>query len=354
MCSCLLGFRGAPPSCRPECVASSDCPLDKACSNQKCINPCQGTCGVAAECQVINHNPICSCPGLTTGDPFTRCIPIRKLNMTIHILVYDNYSSCSFISFAVLQQGTVTFLSYVCGFILFAAIATPLPTNPCQPSPCGPNSICQQTGGDLPSCQCMPEFIGAPPNCRPECIVNSECMPQMACINKKCQNPCLNACGFNAECQVVSHTAICKCPESYTGDAAVHCSPQRLISISTPSLSPCTLSPCGPNAECRERLGAGACLCRNGYYGNPYEECRPECVVSSDCPSNKACTTNKCIDPCPGTCASNADCQVVNHLPLCTCPQGLTGDPFRQCFKHRKLIYAMMLVHLLIYIKNIH
>lgn len=78
VCSCLLGFRGAPPSCRPECVASSDCPLDKACSNQKCINPCQGTCGVAAKCQVVNHNPICSCPSRMTGDPFTRCTVIRK------------------------------------------------------------------------------------------------------------------------------------------------------------------------------------------------------------------------------------------------------------------------------------
>lgn len=74
VCSCLAGYRGAPPLCRPECVASSDCPSDKACSNQKCVNPCIGACGVAAKCQVINHNPICTCSEEMTGDPFTRCI----------------------------------------------------------------------------------------------------------------------------------------------------------------------------------------------------------------------------------------------------------------------------------------
>lgn len=73
-------YQGAPPSCRPECVASSDCASNKACSNQKCINPCEGACGVAALCQTINHNPICTCPNDMTGDPFTRCIFIRKYN----------------------------------------------------------------------------------------------------------------------------------------------------------------------------------------------------------------------------------------------------------------------------------
>lgn len=182
----------------------------------------------------------------------------------------------------------------------------------------------------------MPEFIGAPPNCRPECISNSECTPQMACINKKCQNPCVQACGSNAECRVVSHTPICICPEGFTGDAAVQCITND-ITIHEPT-SPCTPSPCGPNADCEERAGAGACLCVKGYFGNPYEGCHPECLVNSDCPSYRACTRNKCIDPCPGTCAANTDCLVVNHSPLCTCQNGYTGDPYRQCIRKRKFI----------------
>lgn len=67
-------YIGAPPACRPECMVSADCPQDKACINKKCKDPCPGTCGLNARCNVVNHNPICSCaPGLT-GDPFVRCI----------------------------------------------------------------------------------------------------------------------------------------------------------------------------------------------------------------------------------------------------------------------------------------
>lgn len=74
VCSCLPKYIGAPPNCRPECILSSECPLDKSCINQKCKDPCPGTCGQYAKCQVVNHNPICSCNIGFTGDPFVRCI----------------------------------------------------------------------------------------------------------------------------------------------------------------------------------------------------------------------------------------------------------------------------------------
>jgi hypothetical protein len=73
VCSCLTGYVGSPPTCRPECVSSSDCALNRACINQKCVDPCPGTCGINGLCQVVNHNPICTCPPRYTGDPFTQC-----------------------------------------------------------------------------------------------------------------------------------------------------------------------------------------------------------------------------------------------------------------------------------------
>lgn len=109
------------------------------------------------------------------------------------------------------------------------------------------------------------------------------------------------------------------------------CSLIILADISVEILTPCMPSPCGSNAVCREQNGAGACQCLPEYFGNPYEGCRPECVGNSDCPSNRACVQNKCTDPCPGTCGQNADCQVVNHVPSCTCRIGFTGDPYRYC-----------------------
>lgn len=72
-CSCLPGYRGAPPVCAPECVISSDCLQTSACVNQHCTDPCPGTCGIGARCAVINHNPICSCPPGYVGDPFVSC-----------------------------------------------------------------------------------------------------------------------------------------------------------------------------------------------------------------------------------------------------------------------------------------
>jgi hypothetical protein len=90
VCSCVPGYKGSPPSCRPECVVSAECAQNEACSNQKCIDPCKGTCGVGAKCSVINHNPICSCPQRYTGDPFTRCSPIRK-HLLFMVTYYFNY-----------------------------------------------------------------------------------------------------------------------------------------------------------------------------------------------------------------------------------------------------------------------
>lgn len=101
-----------------------------------------------------------------------------------------------------------------------------------------------------------------------------------------------------------------------------------LILVTPPVQSdPCNPSPCGPNSRCDN----GVCTCLPEYQGDPYQGCRPECVFSSDCTRDKACIRNKCQDPCPGTCGQNAQCNVVNHIPMCSCPPGLTGNAFVQC-----------------------
>lgn len=152
----------------------------------------------------------------------------------------------------------------------------------------------------------------------------------MACIRQKCRDPCPGACGQNAECRVVNHAPMCVCVTGFTGDPFTQCiQRQQDYPVETPQ--PCSPNPCGSNAVCREQNGAGACTCLPEYFGNPYEGCRPECILNSDCPSHKACIRSKCQDPCPGTCGQNAECQVVNHLPQCTCHPGYTGDPFRYC-----------------------
>lgn len=72
-------------------------------------------------------------------------------------------------------------------------------------------------------CTCIENFIGFPPNCRPECIVNSDCPFDKSCINHKCKDPCIGSCGLNTICQVFQHSAICSCVEGYTGNPFENC-----------------------------------------------------------------------------------------------------------------------------------
>lgn len=97
--------------------------------------------------------------------------------------------------------------------------------DPCSPSPCGPNAICQSVG-QTPACTCLPNYRGSPPNCRPECTINSECPSNQACIQERCKDPCPGSCGFNALCTVFNHVPICSCIEGYTGDPFSQCSQQ--------------------------------------------------------------------------------------------------------------------------------
>lgn len=40
-------------------------------------------------------------------------------------------------------------------------------------------------------------------------------------------------------------------------------------------------------------------------------------------------------NPCdPNPCGINAKCEIDNGNPICFCPKGLTGNPFRNCSKY--------------------
>lgn len=174
-CACLTDFIGSPPNCRPECIANSECPNELACINNKCKDPCPGSCGTGAECRVVSHAPQCICPSGYTGDAFISCNIVN------------------------------------------------IPLTPCSPSPCGPNAVCKEQRG-AGACMCLPDYVGNPyEGCRPECVVNSDCSSNLACIQNKCKNPCNNICGRNAICNVVNHVPRCECISGLTGDPYQNC-----------------------------------------------------------------------------------------------------------------------------------
>lgn len=164
---------------------------------------------MTARCTVVNHNPICTCPPLYTGDPFVQCISQRK-NLSCNVEIYCRKTNRPD------KHGSLR---------ITAEKPPSLPIDPCQPSPCGFNAICRVLN-DSPSCSCLPQFIGIPPQCRPECISNSECPSQQACINQKCRDPCPGSCGKNAECRTVSHTPMCICASNFIGDPFIQCNPR--------------------------------------------------------------------------------------------------------------------------------
>lgn len=206
--------------------------------------------------------------------------------------------------------------------------------NPCEGNACGPYSQCRVINGQS-TCACLPEYIGVPPNCRPECILNADCDPSKACSNNRCIDPCQpGTCAITARCQVINHSAICSCPPSYTGDPLIRCIKKTVEPniYRDPNPRPCIPTPCGPYSECREINKQAVCSCVQNYIGTP-PLCRPECTSNSECAFSSSCINFRCVDPCAveNICGSHTNCKVYNHHVSCFCEPQFTGDPFTGC-----------------------
>lgn len=304
MCRCPEGLGGdptGPVGCHGyECVVDENCPDQDACIGNRCKDPCPGSCGVNANCRVEKHHPVCTCNEDYTGNPVIRCFPIPE-----HMPKED----------------------------------------PCMPNPCGLNTLCQSISGRA-VCSCLPDFFGDPQlGCRPECVLNSDCPLNKACLDRHCLDPCAagNLCGIHAVCQVKDHTATCICPDGFMGDPFFQCILTPIVNIPTypnATKQPCVPSPCG-TTDCNiygtQIAICDPCLGPEAAY-NP--QCRPECLTNADCPFDRACLGFSCVDPCPGSCGVNALCSVIQHTPVCSCPVGLIGDPFQHCsVPLRKYLY---------------
>jgi len=113
----------------------------------------------------------------------------------------------------------------------FQILEAPVETiYPCNPSPCGPNSQCRELNGQA-VCSCLPEYVGSPPSCRPECVISTECNHDKACTGQKCKDPCPGMCGHNANCKTINHSPICTCIVGFTGNPFSQCYqiPSKLI-----------------------------------------------------------------------------------------------------------------------------
>uniref|UniRef100_A0A0K8UI27 Stabilin-2 n=1 Tax=Bactrocera latifrons TaxID=174628 RepID=A0A0K8UI27_BACLA len=195
----------------------------------------------------------------------------------------------------------------------------------CHGNPCGVNAICQDAGG-RPVCSCPPGHSGNPLTAcnRGECLDNIDCRGDLQCKDNRCVNPCVGACGLNANCEPKNHVAVCSCPTGYRGDPFTSC--HRVDPDEQ-----CHPSPCGVNTKCEISNGVPTCSCIHGFTGNPLSGCRHECEHDGDCSARDTCSNYKCVPACQ-QCGIGATCNTVaGHRAVCECPKGYIGSPYTEC-----------------------
>ncbi len=144
---------------------------------------------------------------------------------------------------------------YICLFVLTAPLSftgfsgnpdvgcSPIvlpPTNPCIPSPCGTDSVCEVDNGN-PICSCPRGKTGNP---------FVRCIPD----GPACKG---NVCGPNAGCRLVGSQPVCFCLPRFEGNPpAIPC---------VKPVKACNPNPCGANTECMVVNSVQRCTCRPGF-----------------------------------------------------------------------------------------
>ncbi|KAH8249884.1 hypothetical protein KR038_008286, partial [Drosophila bunnanda] len=258
-------------------------------------------CGANAQCQAEGHEALCSCPGGYLGDPNDTGVGCFKVECIDHedcagdracdaetnrCIKPCDLTSCGKGNCHVEDHKAVC----ACyeGYQLVSNGGCE-DINECLSKPCHSTAFCNNLPGSY-NCQCPEGLIGDPlqAGCRDpsECLSDADCPVSASCQNSRCRSPCerQNACGLNANCQAQAHQAVCTCPINSRGDPTVEC-----IHI--------------------------------------------ECSDNDDCSGDKACLDAKCIDPCslPNACGAQARCSVQNHIGVCSCESGSTGDAKLGC-----------------------
>jgi len=334
-CRCPSGYSGNPFSrCeRAECRIDTDCPNDKTCLENRCINPCSNNppCAQNAICLAQNHAAACLCPeSLPEGSPITYCLPRTPVVGEPECRTDEDCPS------------KLACIKDIC-------------VDPCRSlSPCASSAkcsvldtipvrtmICTCPDGWVSNSngECLPVVLPVPPGC----ISDDDCPSNEACINRLCRNPC--SCGSNAQCLVQNHRPICSCQDGYEGNPNIACHTvgcradsecdSGRACINGNCVNPCLINdPCGINSECHVYGNRAECRCLSGYRGNPYDRCIVVgCRSNSDCPSDRQCINAQCINPCiyDNPCSPNAQCRVQNYMALCRCPTGFIGNPYVDC-----------------------
>ena len=227
---CFLSHICLNNMCVIGCRSNDDCSGGESCIGQHCTNPCQTqSCGPNSVCNVVNHQPQCSCPtGLIANPtPFVGCV----------------------------REPVICTTNRECGNGLLCDSGT------CRPicstyENCISNEICDK-GLCKPICRkdgdCRSGEICEGLTCIAGCRGDSACLANQACVNNKCIDPCASpiACGSNTQCAVKNHQVTCRCMDGLIGDARVSCKAPQL---------PCSSqNTCPAGSSCVELFCRASC-----------------------------------------------------------------------------------------------
>ena len=344
LCTCPVDTVGDPytSGCRTNGTCpngNKDCPSEAACSNGRCINPCDGYCGPNTECRCTNHIPVCSCPPNFAPNPTVKEGCIRKPQACR----FDGDCSGS------------TCLKGQCQFVCRNE-------NDCAQGERCIGSMCMLQC--LTHSQCASQQACVNGLCKSGCRSNNDCPTGKACFNTQCENPCERegVCGINALCQVVEHSAQCQCPKGFIGGPTAQEGCMRAPSFcqnSTPCPSgmSCDGGRCYPtcrsNTNCAEgeRCIKGTCIkvCysdNNCLSGEVCIDggCRSGCRAENDCATGQVCINSQCkcatgyklvgsscvdVNECDTkSCHFTAVCTNTVGSFRCSCPEGTVGDGY--------------------------
>jgi len=188
-----------------ECTQDSDCPMDRQCLSEKCVDPCTygGTvCPITARCRAVAHRGQCYCPVGTQGNPQVSCVSVGCQS--------DN--DCN-------QDETCDPVNRICRQV-------------CGPSTCAQRAYCEGrnhqpicncpsgTKGD-PYVRCVDDIRPLPTPAR-ECEEDANCRSLLTCVNGNCVDPCAvsSPCSPSQECRVLNslpfRSVVCQCPSDTT------------------------------------------------------------------------------------------------------------------------------------------
>lgn len=345
-CKCPVGMIGDAytAGCHPVGACPNgdhDCPINSACINGECKDPCHTACGPNAVCFIEDRKPVCSClKGFKTVSESHRDGCTRTILSCVNDLDcggdYCHNSHCK----------------VACRNSKDCSDAEKCVQSLCM-IPCSSNTQCPN-GQTCVTGSCT---IG--------CRSNSECAANEACISSKCQNPCKleGTCGPNSVCNVEDHIATCACPGGFEGNPTPDQGCVRMPKTCTENSQcpkghtcidnqcnvPCTKSDtCAIGERCYDDHCAKVCYTNNnclpGEICNEKGACQPGCNSDVDCPDTKVCLRGKCrcdngfigtpfgcndINECEeNPCHKSGVCENTPGSFKCVCPPGTVGDGY--------------------------